>query len=360
MAVDWPMVLAVGLSGGVDSSVAALLLRSYRPRLVGVTHLVWPDSRCCSPEVLARAEAVCRRLDIPYVQVDVRERFRQAVVEDFVQTYLSGRTPNPCVLCNGWVRFDTFYERLLERLPRDGLLEEGEELRLSTGHYARITQRGGETLLEKGRDPGKDQSYMLYRVRREMLPRLVLPLGEYLKAEVLEIAEANGLDYRAVKESQDACFVDGSYVEFIRRYVGREDFLKPGEIVDLEGRALGTHRGTIHYTVGQRRGLGLGSGPWYVARIDAAANRVVVARRGEAEARSFVIDRANWLVEAPQEPLSCTVKIRYQSTDTPCRVEPELEVGAWRVSLRHPEVVTPGQSAVLYDGTRVLGGGIIV
>ena len=352
------MVLAVGLSGGVDSSVAALLLKERWPRLVGVTHLIWPDSRCCSVEVLSRARSICLRLGIPYVQVDLHDRFRETVVDDFVRSYLEGRTPNPCVNCNAFVRFDVFYDRLRERLPREGLLEEGEELFLSTGHYARITRRGEEVCLEKGLDPLKDQSYMLYRVRREMLPRMVLPLGEYHKAEVVEIAEANGLQYRAVKESQDACFVEGSYAEFIRRYTGREELLEPGEIVDPEGKVLGTHPGTIHYTVGQRRGLGLGSGPWYVARIDKDSNRVVVARREEAEARQFRIDRTNWLVEPPADALACTVKIRYQIDEIPCRVEPNG--GGCRVLLERPEIVTPGQSAVFYDGSRVLGGGVIL
>ena len=355
------MVLALGLSGGVDSSVAALLLKERWPRLVGVTHLIWPESRCCSLEVLSRAEAVCMRLEIPYVQVDLYERFREAVVEDFVDNYLEGRTPNPCVRCNALVRFDAFYDRLIERLRGEGLLEPGEELFMSTGHYARITTRGGETRLEKGRDPVKDQSYMLYQVRREMLPRLVLPLGEYCKAEVLEMADRAGLQYRGVRESQDACFVEDSYVEFIRQHTGRQDLLRPGEIVDLEGRVLGRHPGTVNYTVGQRRGLGLGSGPWYVARIDAAANRVVVARREQAESRSLRTDRLNWLVEPPCAPLRCGVKIRYQSDEIPCTLEPDPAAGGrYRAVLERPEIVTPGQSAVFYDGTRVLGGGVIL
>jgi tRNA-specific 2-thiouridylase len=349
----------VGLSGGVDSSVAALLLRDRWPRMVGVTHLIWPDSRCCSAEVLSRAREMCRRLGIPYVQVDLHERFRAAVVDDFVSGYLQGRTPNPCVNCNAFVRFDRFYDRLRERLPREDLLEEGEELYLCTGHYARITRRGEEVCLEKGRDPSKDQSYMLYHVRRDMLPRMVLPLGGHTKEEVLDIAEAHGLQYRAVKESQDACFVEGSYVEFIRSYTGRDDLLQPGEIVDAAGSVLGAHPGTIHFTVGQRRGLGLGDGPWYVSRIDAEKNRVVVARRERAETERFRVDGTNWLSDPPAGPLACAVKIRYQVDEIPCRVEPELGGATFRVELERPEIVSPGQSAVFYEGTRVLGGGVI-
>jgi tRNA-specific 2-thiouridylase len=177
----------------------------------------------------------------------------------------------------------------------------------------------------------------------------------------MEIAEANGLEYRAVKESQDACFVEGSYVEFIRQYTGLHDLTQRGDIVDSAGQVLGHHPGTAHFTVGQRRGLGLGSGPWYVARIDPEANRVVVARREEAERRRFRVERANWLTEPPAGAVDCAVKIRYQVDEIPCRVEPEPPPDGQRyhVELKAPEIVTPGQSAVFYDGSRVLGGGII-
>ena len=352
------MVLAIALSGGVDSAVAAVLLKEKYPRMVGASHVIWPDSRCCSVEVLDRAGQICRLLDIPYIQEDLHDEFRDQVVEDFIQSYLDGKTPNPCVLCNKSIRFDAFYLRLRNTLIDRGLFEREEDLLFSTGHYARIVESSGGLFIAKGVDPGKDQSYMLYQVGKQMLGSLVLPLGEYRKSEVLSMANDLGLPYTQVRESQDACFVQDNYVQFIGKQTGRTDLLREGEIVDPEGRILGRHRGTINYTVGQRRGLGLGNGPWYVARIDAQANKLVVAREADARLREFTIDRTNWFIDPPERSLPCAVKIRYQIDEIPCSVEPGEE--GFRVVLSEPRIVTPGQSAVFYDRDLVLGGGIIL
>jgi tRNA-specific 2-thiouridylase len=352
------MVLAIALSGGVDSAVTAMLLKRKYPRMVGASHVIWPGSRCCSVEVLDRARETCRLLDIPYIQEDLYEEFRDQVVQDFIQSYLSGKTPNPCVICNKSIRFNAFYLRLKTTLVDRRLLEREEDLLFSTGHYARIVEGPEGLFIAKGVDPIKDQSYMLYQVRTPMLANLVFPLGEYRKTEVLSMAEDLGLPYTQVRESQDACFVEDNYVQFIRKQTGRRDFLRAGEIVDLSGRVLGRHRGTINYTVGQRRGLGLGNGPWYVTRIDAEANRLVVGREADARRREFTVDRTNWFIEAPQGSLACAVKIRYQIDEIPCSLEPEAE--GFRVVLKHPRIVTPGQSAVFYDRDLVLGGGIIL
>lgn len=356
------MLVAVALSGGVDSSVAALLLRERHARLVGASHVVWPGSRCCTLEVLERARAVCRLLDIPYLQVDVQEPFRARVVEDFVRTYAAGRTPNPCVVCNREVRFDVFHARLAERLREQGLLAAGEPLTLATGHYARIVREGEAWFIAKGADPDKDQSYMLHGLRPQMLPHLLLPLGELRKAQVLEMARARGLDFSGVAESQDACFVEGSYVRFIEAQVGQaaaEALLRPGPIVDPRGRELGRHRGALHYTVGQRRGLGLGDGPWYVARIEPGPARITVARREQASRREFTVTDCNWFIEPPAAVRPCAVKIRYRSAELPCTLGPGPRPGSFRVRLQRGEILTPGQSAVFYDGDRVLGGGVI-
>jgi tRNA-specific 2-thiouridylase len=352
-------ITAVALSGGVDSSVAALLLHQQGEPLVGASHFIWPDSRCCSVEVFERARQLSRRLKIPYFRVDLAAEFREAVVGDFIATYLAGRTPNPCIVCNRVIRFDLFYRGLRDLLTAGGLLTEGGELRFCTGHYARI-RRGPEGIfLQKAKDPAKDQTYMLYGIAREMLPRFHFPLGDLLKSEVTDRAAAAGLDYSEIKESQDACFVSSDYVQFIIEQTGRRDLLRPGEIVDGAGKVLGRHRGSIRYTVGQRRGLGLGSGPWYVVRLDPEANRVVVARRQEAGRKDLEVGSLNWFRDEPLASFACRVKLRYQSRDTACRVVPS-EAGRVRVELEKPEIVTPGQAAVFYGDDLVLGGGTIL
>ncbi len=349
---------AVALSGGVDSSVAALLLRERYPRLVGATHFIWPDSRCCSLTVFKRAEYLARRLSIPYFVVDVQAAFRGEVVDEFIASYVAGATPNPCVRCNERVRFTLFYDELRKKLLAEGLLANGEELLFATGHYARVGNEDGRYFIRKGRDPVKDQSYMLYRLPPALLPRLVFPLGDMLKKETIDFARLHGLSAAEEPESQDACFVDGSYIDFIVRETGRADLGAPGEIVDTEGRKRGEHSGYIGYTVGQRRGLSLSDGPWYVAGIEPEANRIVVGRENEARRREFAVGKANWFIDPPEKSRRCAVKIRYQTREADCLLEPRGD-GRVRVILERPEFVTPGQSAVFYDGDAVLGGGII-
>ena len=290
--------------------------------------------------------------------MDQEEEFRRRVVDDFVQTYLSGRTPNPCVRCNRFVRFGSFLPALRERLEAEGLLAAGEELALATGHYARTVRTADGWFLAKGRDPAKEQSYMLHQVPAAVLPRLVLPLGESLKSEVVREAEAAGLEAARVSESQDACFVEGNYAEFLRARTGREDGC-PGDIVDPAGRPLGRHRGSCatRWARGAAWGWPTGPGTWRASRRRPTA----WSWRGGSRRRRgrFEVDGLNWFGPAAERPLECAVKLRYRGGEVPCTVEPGDGPGLLRVSLRRAQIVTPGQSAVFYRGELVLGGGVI-
>jgi tRNA-specific 2-thiouridylase len=345
------------MSGGVDSSVAAYLLCQAGYRVVGVSHYIWDFSTCCEEEALLRAEEVCTALGIPYYRIDLYREFEQSVVDDFTAAYLRGETPNPCVRCNETIRFSLFPRRVKEHLVGEGEMTAEEPLLMATGHYVRLRRLGEETALLRGRDAQKEQSYMLYRIPREILDSCLFPLGEYTKPEVVEIARRQGLPTASIRESQDICFVDGSYTDFIRRRTDIGDLGQKGPIYDLKGRHLGEHRGYIHYTIGQRQGLGLSDGPWYVARVDAERNAVIVARKQELGVRSALIGEENWLTQVPAR-FTAGVRLRYNAGEVPVEAE-RREEGGTLLRFKTPQVVTPGQSAVLYDGDRVLGGGIL-
>ncbi len=343
----------------MDSSVAAYLLKKEWSRVVGVSHYIWKDSACCNTETLDRARDICRRLDIPFIVINLMEEFTRYVVDDFVESYRQGETPNPCVRCNEFVRFGIFPGEIRKRLIEKGLMEEGEPLHMATGHYVRTVERDGYTCLRKGADTAKDQSYMLYRIRPDILPLCRFPLGDMRKNEVVSIAGEEGFPTSSIKESQDVCFVEGKYTDFIAEHVGESDIHFPGPIVNLYGMPIGTHRGYMNYTIGQRQGLGLSDGPWYVAELRSATNTVVVARKEELGRREFRIRRPRWFTDLP-ERFEAKVRVRYNSKEVPCRISRSQEAaGETTVTLGDEHVITPGQSAVVYDGEVVLGGGII-
>ena len=348
--------VGVALSGGVDSSVAALLLRQEGRTLAGGCFTVHGDAG--EEPAAARARALCGRLGIPFHPVDVGNGFRRLVVGPFVETYLSGRTPNPCVACNPAVKFGLFAQALRSLMEASGTLAPGGCFLFATGHYARIRTGPDGALLLRAASAAKDQSYVLYRLPRELLPTLLFPLGVMRKEDVRRLAVREGLPAAEEPESQDVCFADGGLEAFLRAQAGGARALRAGDIVDMRGRVLGRHRGTALYTVGQRQGLGLGNGPWYVARIEAGEGRIVIGRSDEVRVDRFSAADLHWLVDPPARSLSCTVKVRYRSRDVACRVEPEGS--SVRVLMEGMESVTPGQSAVFYDGEVVLGGGVIL
>jgi tRNA-specific 2-thiouridylase len=349
----------MGLSGGVDSAVAALCLLQQGHAVVGATMRIWGGVRgapaggvrgaCYGPEDddLEAAAAVCRALGIAHHVLDCRAVYEAVVLEDFRREYGRGRTPNPCVRCNPLIKFGA----LLRAAEQAGIAFD----RFGTGHYARIAHdpRSGRWTLQRAADRRKDQTYFLYRLTQAQLAQTLLPLGDWTKERVREAARAAGLPVHDREESQD--FYAGDYSDLL----GFAD--QPGDIVDTAGRVLGRHRGLWRHTVGQRRGLGLASTrPLYVVALDAVTNRVVVGEKADTLRAAFCVGDCCWVaVERLAAPREVSVKIRSTHTEIAAVIEP-ADGEAVQVRLAAPqEAVTPGQSAVFYDGETVVGGGII-
>lgn len=347
------------MSGGVDSSVAAALLVDQGYEVIGVTMKLWPsflpdegaEGGCCSLAAVEDARSVASRLGIPYYVLNFGETFTERVVEPFCRGYLAATTPNPCLLCNRDVKWDA----LLRRARELGAAY------LATGHYARRGHdpTNGRQTLSRAVDEGKDQSYVLYCLTQEQLAATLFPLGELRKAEVRRIAARYGLSVAAKGESQEICFIpDHDYRSFLKLHAPAA--VRPGPILDLEGRELGRHDGLAFYTVGQRKGLNLTGGPYFVVRLDRSQNAVVVGRRADLGRQEFVAEEVNWVsIPPPQGPLAVSAKVRYRVPAAPAVVSP---AGPGRVSVRFatPQfAVTPGQAAVFYQDDLVLGGGTI-
>jgi tRNA-specific 2-thiouridylase len=354
-----PIRVIIGLSGGVDSSTAAALLLEQGCDVVGITLKLWPqdclsraEDKCCGPQAVADARAVCHRLGIPFYLVDEAEAFQREVIAYFAAEYRAGRTPNPCVMCNERLKFGT----LLTQARKLGATH------VATGHYARVRQdaTSGRWLLRRGRDPRRDQSYFLFSLRQEQLAHALFPLGELLKSETRARARERRLKTAEKAESMEICFVpDNDYGRFLTQSgLARR---RPGDIVDLEGRVLGRHEGIEFFTIGQRRGLRIAApAPLYVLDLDPVRNRVVVGPATELQRDTFTVERCNWIPWAqPPGPVEALVKIRYNHPGTPAVVTP-LEDGRARVELREPQrAITPGQAGVFYQDDLVLGGGWI-
>ena len=341
--------IVVAMSGGVDSSVVAALAARTGAEVIGVTlqlydhgEAVKRSGSCCAGQDIYDARTVADRLGIAHYVLDYESRFRSSVIEHFADEYARGRTPVPCSLCNQGVKFTDLIEFARE-LGADCL---------ATGHYVRRIPNGNRVELHKGADPRRDQSYFLYGTTRDQLDFLRFPLGDLPKSEVRRIAEEEGLIVATKPDSQDICFVpDGDYAGLVQKL--RPETIAPGEIVDLDGRVLGTHRGVVHFTIGQRRGIEIGgqAEPLYVVRIEPEERRLVVGPRSALAVDAMRVDQLSWIAE---DQTDVAVKVRSLAPPVPATRE-----GDW-VRFERPEFgVAPGQAAVFYDGSRLLGGGWI-
>lgn len=342
----------VAMSGGVDSSVAAFLLCQDGADCAGGTMRLCDD---LLPEVTANpvedARAVAQRLDIPFYVFDESGSFKEKVVDSFVCCYEAGGTPNPCVNCNRYLKFDTLLQRAVAA---------GYDY-IATGHYAKIRQNSdGRYLLYRAEDDTKDQSYFLACLTQEQLAHTKFPLGELSKSQVRQIAQEQGFLNARKKDSQDICFIpDGDYVSFIKRYTGKD--YPAGNYIDLDGNVLGQHAGAICYTIGQRKGLGIALGaPAYVCGKDMESNTVILGKNEDLFRSRLRANDWNWIpFSALEAPVRVTAKVRYRHTPQPATAYPE-ENGAARVEFDEPQrAITPGQLVVLYDGDMVIGGGTI-
>lgn len=347
------MRIVVGLSGGVDSSVAAATLQQQGHDVIGLTlWLMKGKGQCCS-EGLADAAQLCEELEINHHVVDSRETFQKYIIDYLVSGYEQGITPSPCSQCNRAVKFGPMIRFAKEELNAD---------KIATGHYARIDQddKTGRYRLRRAVDPNKDQSYFLYDLEQNILSATLFPLGEQTKGETRKVATQHDLHTADKPESQDLCLIEahGSMQSFLDQYIQTRE----GNIVDLEGQVLGTHEGVHHYTIGQRKGLGIAAAkPLYVVGLDAKSNQVIVGDRDSIQSPECTVSRVNWVSMAqPESPIAAEVQLRYRSKPVPVTVVPLENSAQVKLVFDEPQVgITPGQAAVWYDGDIVLGGGIL-
>lgn len=349
--------VVVAMSGGVDSSVAAALLKDEGYDVIGITMQIWPkskrkDTSCCSLQAIEDARRVANRLGIPHYVVNLRKIFHEKVIDNFIQEYKKGKTPNPCIRCNKFVKFDALLHKTRE-LDADFI---------STGHYAMVEydKKIKMWLLKRGVDVTKDQSYVLYPLLQGQLKHILLPLGNFTKSEVREIARKKGLLVADKKDSQEICFVpNDDYHRFLKTQI--DTYIKPGLILDIQEKVIGEHKGLAFYTIGQRRGLGISAGrPLYVVDIDTKNNTIIVGPDEILYKDELIVEKVNFIsIKKLSKSIRANVKIRYKHEASPAVI---FSLGNRKVKVKfaHPQrAITPGQSAVFYDGDVVIGGGII-
>ena len=349
------MKIAVAMSGGVDSSVAAALLQEEGHEVIGVTMQLRPlsdENNGNGLDAIEDARKVAGKLDIPHHVIDLRDIFARTIIADFCREYSLGNTPNPCVLCNKYIKFGMLWEKVREL---------GAEF-LATGHYARIeTDNSGKYLLKKGKDQRKDQSYFLCQLTQEQLSRTLFPLGNLTKVKVRQIASELKLPVAERPESQEMCFIpDNDYAKFLKEYA--LETVAPGPIVDRQGNVLGQHEGIAFYTIGQRKGLGISAAkPLYVTAIEPERNAVVVGTKEQTYSSELVADNLNWIAASmPEQSIKVKARVRYRHPEAEAIVSPLDETSVY-VKFAEPQMaITPGQAVVFYDGDTVIGGGTII
>ena len=349
--------IIVAMSGGVDSSVAAALLKEQGHEVIGMMLRLWSqpgkesENACCTLESVSLAEQVARRFDIPFHTVDAKQPFRDVVVDYFLSSYQQGETPNPCLMCNRHIRWGVLREHALT-LGADFI---------ASGHYVRLNRKDdGEVQLLRGVDRGKDQAYVLHVLDQIQLRQSLFPVGGYPKSEIRELARKFNLPVAEKSDSQDLCFLSGGdYRDFLRKYAPQTTV--QGEIVTSEGKVLGKHKGLAFYTIGQRKGLGIAApNPLYVLKKDVASNRLIVGAAEELGSSEMLIGKINWISgKTPEYPFRAEVKIRYAAREAWAEITP-INTAQAEIKFDAPQRdITPGQAAVFYDGVICLGGGMI-